>query len=417
MKKIFSILALALAAMTASAATTYQLTVGQNEHGTVIFKVDGEEVTSAKENDVVTVEITPASGWSTAQATGQWSAAVANSPRHAQSIDLLDKIDMTRAAGNKWTFTMMRANAEISVEYNKLLTNPDISITVGDIKPMTYTGQELTPAVTVKDGTKILTEGTDYTLQYADNVEVGTATVTATGIGKYDGTLTAHFTIVLPVDEEIFPNQNLRSYVQSITGASASRPLTEADLEDVTHLYLMAMDIDDLSSVRFFKSLVYLNCRNNHLTELDLSGNPRLRELHIEDNAIRGDAMTALVASLPTVADGSGILKALDLSLPYTPGALLRAPLNDKVVERNEMTTVQVAAAKAKGWKVEALQSDGTWADYPGSEATAIEAIESAVDGQQPAAASWYTLDGRRLTEKPSQAGVYIQNGKKAVVK
>ncbi len=81
------------------------------------------------------------------------------------------------------------------------------------------------------------------------------------------------------------------------------------------------------------------------------------------------------------------------------------------------MTTVQVAAAKAKGWKVEALQSDGTWADYPGSEATAIETIESAVDGQQPAAGAWYTLDGRRLTEKPSQAGVYIQNGKKAVVK
>jgi hypothetical protein len=30
---------------------------------------------------------------------------------------------------------------------------------------------------------------------------------------------------------------------------------------------------------------------------------------------------------------------------------------------------------------------------------------------------SWYSLDGRRLTGKPSRAGVYINNGKKIVIK
>ena len=28
----------------------------------------------------------------------------------------------------------------------------------------------------------------------------------------------------------------------------------------------------------------------------------------------------------------------------------------------------------------------------------------------------WYTLDGRRLQDKPAQKGVYIQNGRKIVV-
>ena len=30
---------------------------------------------------------------------------------------------------------------------------------------------------------------------------------------------------------------------------------------------------------------------------------------------------------------------------------------------------------------------------------------------------TWYTLDGRKLQEKPTTKGVYIQNGRKVVVK
>ena len=39
------------------------------------------------------------------------------------------------------------------------------------------------------------------------------------------------------------------------------------------------------------------------------------------------------------------------------------------------------------------------------------------VDGEESAEAQWYTLDGRRLTGKPSQKGLYIVNGKVMVVK
>jgi hypothetical protein len=47
----------------------------------------------------------------------------------------------------------------------------------------------------VKDGSAVLTEGTDYTVAYTDNTNVGTATVTVTGKGNYTGTKTATFTI------------------------------------------------------------------------------------------------------------------------------------------------------------------------------------------------------------------------------
>ena len=29
----------------------------------------------------------------------------------------------------------------------------------------------------------------------------------------------------------------------------------------------------------------------------------------------------------------------------------------------------------------------------------------------------WYTIDGRRLTEKPSMPGIYINQGKKVLIK
>ena len=65
-----------------------------------------------------------------------------------------------------------------------------------------YTGQALTPAVTVKynpfaAGTNIMTlkEGTDYTLAYSNNTEVGTASVTITGKGNFSKSLTKTFAI------------------------------------------------------------------------------------------------------------------------------------------------------------------------------------------------------------------------------
>ncbi len=54
-----------------------------------------------------------------------------------------------------------------------------------------YTGSAHTPKVTI-DG---LTEGTDYAVSYSNNTEVGQATVTITGMGSYEGTITKTFTI------------------------------------------------------------------------------------------------------------------------------------------------------------------------------------------------------------------------------
>ena len=59
----------------------------------------------------------------------------------------------------------------------------------------TYTGSAIEPRITVTSGGATLQQGTDFRLSFANNVKVGTATVTITGIGNYTGTTTATFTI------------------------------------------------------------------------------------------------------------------------------------------------------------------------------------------------------------------------------
>ena len=96
----------------------YALSVGTSEHGTVTFKVGENTVTTAQEGQTVTVEITPATGWSTGSIKGLWYAAQAKARRVADAnIDLLKDFELTPVEGNPnaYTFTMKRANAEFSV--------------------------------------------------------------------------------------------------------------------------------------------------------------------------------------------------------------------------------------------------------------------------------------------------------------
>ena len=82
---------------------------------------------------------------------------------------------------------------ELCVEFQKAIDistlKPTISATSYD-----YTGQPIKPEVTITG----LKKDVDYTVEYMDNVNPGTATITITGKGKYIGTTKLTFTIVDP---------------------------------------------------------------------------------------------------------------------------------------------------------------------------------------------------------------------------
>ena len=74
--------------------------------------------------------------------------------------------------------------------------------TVSGISTKAFTGKNITQSITVKYNGKTLKKGTDYTVSYSNNKNIGTATVKITGKGSFTGTITKTFKIN-PAKQEI----------------------------------------------------------------------------------------------------------------------------------------------------------------------------------------------------------------------
>ena len=72
---------------------------------------------------------------------------------------------------------------------------------VAAVDAQTYTGEPITPEPEVTCSGDSLERDVDYTLSYEDNVDVGTATITITGMGAYSGSASVTFDIVAPSED------------------------------------------------------------------------------------------------------------------------------------------------------------------------------------------------------------------------
>ena len=93
------------------------------------------------------------------------------------------------------------ANYQLAEEGQQTIAFADITpksiegATISNIPEQAYTGSAITPEVSVILGSDTLVLDKDYTVAYSDNIEAGTATVTATGKGNYQNSVQQHFTI------------------------------------------------------------------------------------------------------------------------------------------------------------------------------------------------------------------------------
>lgn len=74
--------------------------------------------------------------------------------------------------------------------------------TVSVASSVSFTGSNIAPSVTVKVAGWTLTNGTDYTVSYSNNKNVGTSNIYVYGKGNYSGSLSAKFDIV-PAKQQI----------------------------------------------------------------------------------------------------------------------------------------------------------------------------------------------------------------------
>ena len=99
----------------------------------------------------------------------------------------------------------MNNDKPITVSYGSLIKTPGnltvnaknaSDVSINEISEQTYTGSEIKPVITVKDGEETLTLNDDYTVSYSNNTNAGNAAVTVNFTGNYTGSSkTVNFTI------------------------------------------------------------------------------------------------------------------------------------------------------------------------------------------------------------------------------
>lgn len=105
---------------------------------------------------------------------------------------------------NKTKYVLLKDQSvidEATAKLNEAMDSVGSSISNAtiEVEDQVYTGKSRRPEVVVKDGDKVLAEGTDYTVSYSNNKEIGTANVTVKGMNDYLGSAKATFNI-LPQD-------------------------------------------------------------------------------------------------------------------------------------------------------------------------------------------------------------------------
>ena len=95
-----------------------------------------------------------------------------------------------------------KGNYTGSVSKTYSIKNNFKKATVSGISTKAFTGKKITQSITVKYNGKTLKNGTDYTVSYSSNKNIGTATVKVAGKGSYTGTITKTFKIN-PAKQEI----------------------------------------------------------------------------------------------------------------------------------------------------------------------------------------------------------------------
>ena len=208
--------------------------------------------------------------------------------------------------------------------------------TVSVASSVSFTGSNITPSVTVKVAGRTLTSGTDYTVSYSNNKNVGTSNVYVYGKGNYSGSLSAKFDIVpakqqiqkletkykgfyidwaqkgsaTGYDVEYSVNSNMSGAVSKHLTASKPDTLTVSGLSGDKVYYVRVRSYTNVNGKVYYgawSDVKSIKTANNDITKATVSG--------ISTKAFTGKAITQNV----TVKVGNTVLKnGTDYTVSYS---------------------------------------------------------------------------------------------------
>ena len=208
--------------------------------------------------------------------------------------------------------------------------------TVSVASSVSFTGSNVAPSVTVKVAGRTLTNGTDYTVSYSNNKNVGTSNVYVYGKGNYSGSLRAKFDIVpakqqiqkletkykgfyidwaqkgsaTGYDVEYSVNANMSGAVSKHLTANKPDTLTVSGLAGDKTYYVRVRSYTNVNGKVYYgawSDIKSIKTANNDITKATVSG--------ISTKAFTGKAITQNV----TVKVGNTVLKnGTDYTVSYS---------------------------------------------------------------------------------------------------
>ena len=378
--------------ITASSEATDVYTAGEASYTLKVYKLLSDEsitVTIAEatydgtaQTPVVTVKdgtTTISSGLYEVNYANNLNAALSTATQHAPTVTVaaltnLDTENYYRGEVTK-TFTIGQ----------KTLTEAMVKLSDESFE---YNGETQKPEVTVSDKIMVkeveveIITANDYTITNEGGSAVGTYTVTVTGKGNYTGEVTKTFEI------------SRRTVTADELGVSG-----EGNYSSYYHA------TEDLSLPEGYSAYIVSGIASAAATLTAISYIPKATPVIVSQSGDSGEATDAATdGNMMLHADGDVTTTSISGTVYGLYNNVLMRVTGTIPAGKNYLVVAGAAGAPKLTFVVDKGQDEGS--------ATAIRTIETS----ETAHDAWYTLDGRRLQQKPSQKGLYIRNGQKVVV-
>ena len=370
----------------------------------------------------------------------------------------------------------------------KSMTNNDISIT---IPSQTWTGDELTPDIIVKDGETVLTENTDYTVTAPSGPveDSGNHAYTITGMGNYAGSREAMFTITPYLADQfgaVYVYQDQNGKTALLEGTSVEPvDIPSVINKTVNHVTNNRVFTPGVASTvmlpfnytcsgeeggTFYKFVGVKKENDKWVATMQETGNDANNEGTLIANTPYLFMPTATEMTFPNIngsvtlsTEGGGNCVTADPGSHWTFKGTYwfkEWNSNDYYYTAEEIGRAYGFAGVAKdginvgdfvrvasGAKIRPMRAYLLWNDMPNAanaraltrgtaateeelpqsitvhlvgsngETTSIGTLDTETGEMTFDSEAWYTLDGVRLSGKPTKKGLYINNGRKVVIK
>ena len=196
-----------LPSRTSAGSTKVYYIAVPNKNPTEVSCVSGEtQLTIEKASQVLNVEISSAvlyEGDNAEVSASATAGAVSFSSSNQNVLTVDDAGIVTAVSEGEAYITVSAASTsnyyatekKIYVQVNAVEEKSITECSIPDLPEITYTGNEIKPEITIKDGDYELKKDKDYSVKYSNNINVGTAKILVTGQGRYIGSTIKQFTI------------------------------------------------------------------------------------------------------------------------------------------------------------------------------------------------------------------------------